>query len=147
MLVFTILFTFVFGVIRVSELAMEPAVKNGDLIMFFRLSQEEYQPGEIIVVRIGEEKQIRRVVAIAGDVVDITEAGLVINGDVQQEPGIYWPTLRYQEGVNFPITVPQGQFFVLGDNRLDVTDSRIYGCVTTEEIMGKLMTIIRRRNF
>jgi signal peptidase I len=86
------------------------------------------------------------VVATAGDVVDINEDGLVINGALQQEPRIHEATERYEEGVIFPLTVPEGHVFVLAASRTDATDSRIYGPVEIEDTLGKVMTVIRQRN-
>ena len=72
--------------------------------------------------------------------------GLLINGSLQQEQEIYQKTERYQEGGEFPLTVPEGQVFVLGDSRSGATDSRIYGSVEIEDTLGKVMTVIRRRS-
>ena len=145
-LVFALLFTFLFGIMRYPEPSMAPAIKDGDLVIFYRSAESGYQSRDVVVLNVYGQKQVRRVVAIAGDSVDITEDGLVINGSLQQELGIYQKTERYVEGVSFPLTVPEGQVFVLGDNRADATDSRIYGSVKTEDILGDVMTVIRRRN-
>jgi len=135
-LIFVVLTTFVFGVVRYDEPSMSPAIKDGDLVFFNRHSAGGYQARDAIVLKHGGQTQVRRVVAIAGDHVDITENGLVINGALQQEPEIYQKTERYREGGEFPLIVPEGQVFVLGDSRSGATDSRIYGCVETEETPG-----------
>jgi signal peptidase I len=145
-LVFVLLFTFLFGLIRYDDPSMEPAIKNGDLVIFYRYNNTSYLPQEAVVLDYDGQRQVRRVVATAGDIVDITEDGLVINGAVQQEPGIHQKTERYQDGVDFPLTVPEGQVFVLSDHRSGGTDSRVYGCVAIEDTLGKVMTILRRRN-
>ncbi|MCL1847733.1 MAG: signal peptidase I [Coriobacteriia bacterium] len=142
---FLLLFTFVFGITRYQEASMFPAIKDGDLVIFYRHSPEHYISQDVVAVKLEGQTQFRRVVATAGDTVDITENGLVINGAPQQESGIIRKTERYVEGVSFPLVVPQGQVFVLGDNRSDSLDSRIYGCVETEDILGKVMMIIRKR--
>ena len=144
-LVFTLLFTFVFGIVRYGEPSMAPAVKDGDLVIYNRYVQSGYQTRDAIVLEIDGLTHVRRVVAKAGDIVDITEEGLLINGSQQQEPEIYQKTERYQEGGEFPLTVPEGQVFVLGDSRSGATDSRIYGCVEISGTKGKVMTVIRLR--
>ena len=91
---FVVVFTFVFGVLRYSENAMLPAVKDGDLVFYYRL-EKEYTASDMVVLRYQGHEQVRRVVATAGDVVDITEEGLMINGALQQEHEIYEQTQRY----------------------------------------------------
>lgn len=144
--VFAALFTFLFGAMRYPEPAMAPAIKDGDLVLFYRYGANSYLPRDAVVLEHDGQQQVRRIVATADDVVDITVEGLVINGALQQEPEIYMKTERYQEGIDFPLTVPEGEVFVLGDRRAGATDSRIYGCVRTEEISGKVITVIRRRS-
>ena len=146
MLAFMILFTFLYGLVRYSEPSMAPSIKDGDLVLFYRYSGAGYLPQDVIVLKYGEQKQVRRVIATAGDTVDITDEGLVINGALQQEPEICRKAERYRDGVSFPLTVPEGQVFVLGDCRAGATDSRIYGCVKIEDTLGKVMTVIRRRS-
>ena len=144
-LVFAVLFTFLFGIIRYQDPSMAPAIKDGDLVLFYQYTSVGYLPQDVIVLKNNGQRQVSRVVATAGDTVDITEDGLVINGALQQEPEIYQKTERYQEGVSFPLTVPEEQVFVLNDSRTGAADSRIYGCVKIEDTVGKVMTIIRRR--
>ena len=146
LLVFVALSTFLFGLERYKEPSMAPAIKDGDLVIFYRYTKVGYLPQDTIMLEHEGQKQARRVVAIAGDVVDITEYGLVINGALQQEPEIFQKTERYAEGISFPMTVPEGQVFVLGDSRSGATDSRIYGSVYIEDTLGKVMAIIRRRS-
>ena len=140
-----LLFTFLYGAIRYSDAAMDPALKDGDLAIFYRFSKNSYLPRDVIVIGSGAQKQIRRVIAVSGDVVDITDEGLTINGALQQEPGIYQPTERYLTDVDFPLTVPQGHVFVLADSRTEAEDSRVYGCVQIKDSLGKVMLIVRRR--
>ena len=142
---FVVVFTFVFGVLRYSENAMLPAVKDGDLVFYYRL-EKEYTASDLVVLRYQGHEQVRRVVATAGDVVDITE-GLMINGALQQEQEIYEQTQRYDTGVEFPMELKEGQIFVLGDSRENASDSRVYGAVDVHDTLGKVMTIVRRRGF
>ena len=145
-LIFVLLFTFLYGAIRYPEPSMAPAIKDGDVVIFYRYTKKNYLIRDAVALKVNGQKQVRRVVAAAGDVVDITEEGLVINGALQQEPDIYQRTERYQEGVSFPLLVPEGHVFVLTDSRIGGEDSRIYGCVKIEDTLGKVMTVIRRRS-
>lgn len=137
-------FLFVIGICRCSDNMMSPAFKERDLAIYYRL-QKNFQASDAVVIEKDGEFQIRRIVAKAGDEVDITEDGLKINGYLQQENEIYSETLPYVEGIGFPITLGQDEYFVLGDNRTNAKDSRVYGVVKKEEIKGIVMTLLRRR--
>ena len=142
-----LLFTFVYGALRCQDPHMSPAIKDGDLVIFYRFAKKTYMPRDLVVVKYGGNKEIRRIVALGGDVVDITDNGLVINGALQQEPDIRSPTYSFEEGVQFPLTVPKGEYFLLADEREGAVDGRIYGTVRQDDLAGKVMTLIRRRHF
>lgn len=78
-----------------------------------------------------------RVVAVAGDTVDITKDGLKINGADQVSQDIYFDTTQFKDGVDFPITVGEGQVFILGDNRPQASDSRTFGCIDLNDVKRK----------
>ncbi|GAA0067882.1 hypothetical protein UT300002_26650 [Clostridium perfringens] len=123
---------------------MYPSVKDGDLALYYRL-QKDFAAGDVIIVEKNGKEEIRRIIAVPGDIVDITRDGLKINGYLQQENSIYSETLPYSEGIKFPVTVGKDNYFVLADARLNTRDSRMYGTVKKEEIKGVVMTLIRRR--
>lgn len=137
-------FVFVFGVLRCGDDSMKPSVKNGDLVLFYRL-QNDYHVSDAVVIEKNGVTEVRRIAAKAGDVVDITADGLKINGYLQQEAEIYVETLPYQEGISYPLTLGTDEYFVLGDARRNARDSRIYGAVKKSEIKGIVMTLLRRR--
>lgn len=141
-----IMFFFVFGIYRCDDNMMAPAFKDGDLAVYYRL-QNVYQSSDRVVVEKNGEMQIRRIVAVSGDSVEITAEGLKVKGYLQQESGIYTETLPYTEGISFPLTVREDEYFVLGDNRTNAKDSRIYGTVSKEEIKGTVITLLRHRGF
>ena len=143
--VVVLLFTFMFGIFRVTDISMKPMIQDGDVVVFYRLDKD-YVASDPLVVSYEDEQQVRRVAAVAGDTVDITEAGLLINGSLVQELDVFEETLRYEDGISFPITIKEGQVFVLGDGRENSIDSRLYGAVDIKDTLGKVMTIIRRRN-
>ena len=140
-----VLFTFVYGIYRAPDASMKPAVRDGDLVMYYRLDKA-YAAGDVLLLGFEGKTQVRRVVATAGDTVDVTEDGLTINGALQQEPDIYEETRRYENNVSFPLTVGEGEVFVLADARENGTDSRVYGAVETSDTLGKVIAILRRRN-
>ena len=143
-LIFWFVFSFVFGIYRVHSIEMKPAIQDGDLVLFYRLSKDP-QVSETVVYQYKGNTYIGRVIAKEGDVVDIDENGLLINGSYQQESGIYTSTTQFEEGIDFPVTVAQGEVFLLGDNRPEATDSRIFGCVKESSLLGKVVGFFRRR--
>jgi signal peptidase I len=140
-----LVFTFIYGIHYNTEPGMNPAVKDGDLIIYYRWDKD-YHAGELLLLTFQGQTQVRRVVATAGDTVDICEQGLLINGALQQEPNISQPTWRYEEGIDFPLTLGEDEVFVLGDARDNATDSRIYGAVHVKDTLGTVITLFRRRN-
>ena len=140
-------FLFLFGVTQVPDESMRPAVREGDLVVYYRL-QKDYAAGDLVVVDDGDSKEVRRVIAVAGDTVDFSSDGLMINGYLQSEQSIYAETEPFTQGITYPVTVGEGQVFVMGDNRPSSKDSRIYGPVDINTgTEGEAMTVIRRRNF
>lgn len=140
-----VLMTFFYGITQVRDESMNPAFKEGDLVIYYRLDKD-YASQDAIVVDYNGTLQVRRVVAVAGDTVDISaDGGLIINGSTQIEDEIYTTTLPYTDGITFPVTVGEGEVFVLGDDRTRAEDSRIYGTVSISATKGAVMTLIRRR--
>jgi len=144
--VFALIFTFFYGWHRNQDPDMAPMIKDGDLVLFYRLDKS-FSIGDLLMLDFHGTRQVRRVVARAGDTVDITEDGLLVNGALQQEPDIFQKTRPYEDGITFPLTLGENQVFVLGDAREDSTDSRIYGAVDIEDTLGSVFTILRRRHF
>ena len=116
----------------------------GDLVLYYRLDKYLVS-GDVIVFKENDRVITARVVAVAGDTVDITKDGLTINGAVQVSKDIYFDTTQFKNGVDFPIQVKENQVFVLGDNRPSALDSRTFGCVNIDDIQGKVIAVIRTR--
>lgn len=122
---------------------MFPSVKDGDLIIGYRL-QQEYVKDDVVVYTVNGERHVGRVAARATDVVTLDDSGtLLVNGTAQGGEIIY-PTYA-KEGLEYPYTVPEGQVFILGDYRTQTADSRDFGSIQTGNIEGKVITILRRR--
>ncbi|MEE3419919.1 MAG: signal peptidase I [Lachnospiraceae bacterium] len=139
-----ILFTFVFGITQAADNSMAPAVRAGDIILYYRLDKS-YIKDDAIVVNENGGMQVRRVEAVAGDTVDFDENGFLVNTNLQVEEDIYTETLPVTGGPTYPVTLSDDQVFVLGDNREAAVDSRVYGPVSISGTCGKVMTVIRRR--
>ena len=93
------------------------------------------------------QRYVCRVVACAGDVVDVTEEqGLVVNGNAVVEANIFHPTRPYEGKVDYPVKLADGQYFVMADLRNGGMDSRYFGPVSQDEIQGIVITLLRRNN-
>ena len=121
--------------------AMAPTLSNGDFGIAF--PAKEYRSGDIIAFRQNEKVLIRRIIACSGSSVSIDENGIVtVDGVVLDEPYTAQKALG-QCNIQFPYIVPDGQYFVLGDNRANAVDSRstVLGCISKDAIIGRLNII------
>jgi signal peptidase I len=138
------IFTFVFGIARMSSEVMYPRIRDGDLLFYYRLNKD-YAIGDVVTFVIDDSRRVARVVAKGGDVVDVNENGeLLVNGNTQLEE-VFYPTEAREGGVELPYTVPEDSYFVLCDYRTISSDSRDYGAIARSEIDGEIVTILRRR--
>lgn len=138
------LFGFVFGIGIVQGEGMYPRMRDGDVTLWYRL-ESNLNIGDIVTFTMDGERQYGRVVAKGGDTVDFTEDGLLLlNGSAQQEE-VFFQTSKQNRIQSFPMTVPEGEVFILGDNRACSVDSRDYGAVSVSELDGKIISLMRRR--
>lgn len=138
-----LIFTQVFLLSRAEGNEMFPAVKDGDLVIVFRL-QQTYRKDDLITYKVSGERKVGRYIAQEGDIVTIESTGtLKVNGTVQSGE-IMYPTYP-KEGIEYPYTVPEEHVFILGDYRTQTIDSRDFGPISEDKIEGKLITLLRRR--
>lgn len=134
----------VFGVAVVQGEDMYPRLRDGDLMVFYRL-QQDYYIGDVVTFRQNGRRYTGRIVAQGGDTVDVNDDGeLLVNGNVQSEE-IFYPTQITEGQTSLPCTVPDGAVYLLCDFRTNGTDSRSYGPVQISDLDGKVITILRRR--
>jgi signal peptidase I len=141
--VFGILRPFVVEAFRIPSGSMIPTLEIGDRILankvVYRLS--EPQRGDIVIFDgvEGEEDQtlIKRVVGVAGDTIQVKDGTLYVNDEPQEEP--YLNKESPPEGSFGPTKVPRRHVFVMGDNRGNSGDSRIFGPVALGHVRGKAL--------
>jgi signal peptidase I len=139
-----VIFTFIFGLRQVRGETMYPRIRDGDLILFFRL-QQDYENGDAVAYRLDGARHVARIVARGGDVVELNSTGqLLVNGNVQEEE-IFYPTNPEPGGIEYPYTVPEESYFVLCDFRTAGDDSRLSGAISKNDLDGKIVTVLRRR--
>jgi signal peptidase I len=137
-----LLFRFVVGVARISGNSMEPTCRDGQTVWFYRL-EDSYQAGDVICFRLPTgELLVKRIIAAGGDVVDLKDGKVYVNGVLLDESGYARGRTEPEEGeVTYPYTVPAGSYFVMGDNREDSTDSRSFKAIVRAAVKGKLFGV------
>jgi signal peptidase I len=137
-------FTYVFAAFQVNGNVMYPSIRTGDLLLAYRL-QGDYVQDDVVLFRYNDVTRVARIVAQGGDVVELTDDGdLVVNGNVQQED-IFYPTEEQSTLLKYPYVVPENSYFLLCDYRTAAQDSRDFGAVSQDDIVGKVITLLRRR--
>ena len=149
-LVVVAIFTFVIRMMGVDGHSMLNTLQHGDrLLVVNSMLYHDYKYGDIVILRkngvFDDDPIVKRVIAVEGQTVDIDFAeGIVyVDGEALEEDYIREPTY-VEEGTEFPLTVPEGSIFVMGDNRNGSSDSRDYrlGTVDTRYVIGKAAFLI-----
>ncbi len=133
---------YVFPVMRIYGSSMSATLVDGDIVIAHKTT--ELSRGDIIAFYYGSGILCKRVVGVAGDEITMDDSGTVyINGEELEEPYLKGKSLGECD-VEFPITVPENSFFVLGDNRRASIDSRntVIGCVSEEQVVGRILFCI-----
>ena len=139
-----ILFGVVFGLTPMANADMQPAVCAGDLMLYYRLDKN-LNSDDVVVFQKEGIQYTGRIVAVPGDVVEITdESEVMVNKNTGMEDNIFYTTPAYDSEVEYPLALKEDQYFILCDNREGAKDSRSFGVVDTSEIKGKVITIVRR---
>ena len=138
-----VIFTQVFLITQNKGQGMFPAIKDGDLIIGYRL-QQEYAKNDVVVYTVDGEQRVGRIIGRPTDVVNMNDSGsLQVNGTTQSGEILY-PTYA-KEGIEYPYRVLENQVFIMGDYRTNAVDSRDHGAVDLKNVKGKVITILRRR--
>jgi len=144
-----VLFTFVIRLIGVDGHSMVPTLQHGDrMLVLNSMLYHDYQYGDIVVLRkesFLHEPVVKRVIATEGQTVDIDflNGCVYVDGVLLKEDYINELTLK-DYGTAFPLTVPEGSIFVMGDNRNHSNDSRdpALGTVDTRCVIGKAVLLV-----
>lgn len=129
----------VLPILQITGTSMTDTLQNGDIVV--AISSRSYKTGDVVAFYYNNEILVKRVIATAGDWVDIDEDGNVfVNDDPLDEPYLSEKALG-QCNIELPYQVPDGRCFIMGDHRSTSIDSRntAVGCVSTDMILGRII--------
>jgi len=127
--------------VRVENISMQPTLNEGELLVVYKWAYRFGEPyrGDIIVFHHNQhppEDYIKRIIGLPGDRVTIRNGQVYINGEAIEEPYVASPPDYAGEWL-----VPEGQLFVLGDNRNRSSDSHVWGFVPLSDVVGRAVVI------
>lgn len=134
---------FVVKPFSIPSASMVPTLQEGDRVLVNRFLYffDEPDRGDVVVFHPPSDPDndyIKRVVGVEGDVVAVADGRLVVNGEPQEEPYLNAPVMNSDFEA---VTVGPDQIFVMGDNRNSSGDSRVFGPVAVDEVLGEAFLV------
>ena len=132
-LVVVLIKTFVVSPIRVNGASMDPTLNDKDIMLLDEISYRfsDIERFDIVVVKEEDEYLIKRVIGLPGETVEYKNDKLYIDGKYVKED------FKHKETFDFSTTLGKDEYFIMGDNRTNSTDSRVFGPISRSEIIGK----------
>ncbi len=144
LITYIILFSFVFMRVEVTGRSMMPTLSSGDVLVAHKNFTVEH--GDVVIlkdVKNNGDWLIKRVIGLEGDVVEIQNGKVYLNGDLLEESYVldenstFAPSCSDDTNTMLQIyTLGENEIFYLGDNRMDSLDSRYYGVCTEDNVVG-----------
>jgi len=156
--IFLVIYAFLFRPFNVQGESMFPNFHSGEYVITNLIGFEDFKIyhanfgtlklGDVVVFVSPPDPTkdyIKRVIGVSGDTVMIKGGSVYLNGKLLDESAYLKPDVKTYEGAflteDKAVTVPANQYFVLGDNRPESSDSRTWGFVTKDEIVGKSLFV------
>ncbi len=148
--VFLVIYMFLFRPFQVSGNSMHPTFLDKEYILTNLITLRLANPkiGDVIVFKAPTDQEkdyIKRVIGIPKDTVSIRDGDVYVNGKLLDQSKYLAPTVKTYGGSflreNSPVVVPENSYFVMGDNRSGSSDSREWGFVPVNLIIGKSLFV------
>ncbi len=125
---------FVITPVRVDGASMRDTLEDGDILILYKLARIDRFDIVVLDEAVDDEIIIKRIIGLPGETVEIRNGEIYINGEVIEDEYAYGETSDYDE-----VTLGDDEYFILGDNRLISKDSRYFGPVKEDELMGEVI--------
>jgi signal peptidase I len=139
-----VLYLFIMTPHEVVGNSMHPTYKNGEYLMANKISYQFGQPkrGDVVIFKYSDTQDfIKRVIGVPGDTIMIKDGKIYINGEILNESSYLSESVITNGGSYIhegqSISIPEGEYFVSGDNRPNSSDSREFGPISKDRIKGK----------
>jgi signal peptidase I len=143
--------TFLVQAFQIPSASMHPTLLEGDRVLVNKLSYDlhDVHRGDVVVfsrpagMSAGPDDPddlIKRVIGLPGDTIQTKDGDVYINGRVLEEPYLEQGTVS--DGIDVPVTIPEGEVWVMGDNRGDSQDSRVFGPIPADSIVGRAFVVM-----
>ncbi len=143
-IVLVVLFrSFIATPIEVEGKSMYSTLDNGEILILNKFNKN-YKRFDVIVFKNRNDKLIKRIIGLPGEYIEYKDSKLYVNGKYIKEKFLTNNQITYDfalEDLEYK-KIPEGYYFVLGDNRTNSTDSRIIGLISEKQIDGKTDFII-----
>ena len=126
--------TYVLTPVIVSGTSMDDTLKNGELLLLKKYDKS-YERFDIVVFDYGDSKLVKRIIGLPGETLEYKDGVLYINGEEVEDPFALATKDFKLSDLNIDV-IPEGYYFVMGDNRSNSSDSRNIGPISAETING-----------
>lgn len=123
--------TFIITPVQVDGSSMDPTLQDNQILLLKKY-QKNYKRFDIVVIDDGSERLIKRIIGLPGETIEVKDQKLYINGKYVKEEFEHDET----DDFTYEGKIPENHYFVMGDNRDDSLDSRVFGAFSKDQILG-----------